>query len=274
VAPAGLHPRPEEFVRLPVALVDAMLGLVSQLAGQRDELVRLAPARSGGALATVVGKLDAIATELQQTVAHARCQPAGTLFGRYPRIVYELGRKLGKEIHLETSGDDVEVARTVIEGLADPLAHLIRNSADHGIEPPDERLRLGKPANGVVRLHAESGAGGLRLEVRDDGRGLEVGRIATKALEKGLITAAQTETMTPDEIRRLIFAPGFSTATEITDISGRGYGMDVVRTNIEQLGGQVDLESEPGRGTVVIIRIPAHGALAKAESPGHSAEAA
>jgi len=274
VEPVAPRPKAEEVVRLPATLVDALLGLVHQLALQRDELVRLAPAQAGGPLAGAVERLAAITSELQQTVAHAHCQPASTLFGRYHRVLYELGQRLGKEIQLETSGDEVEVARTIIEGLADPLAHLIRNSADHGIEPPVERIRVGKPVTGVVRLHAEPYPGGIRLEVRDDGRGLDAVRIAAKAVEKGLLTPEQATAMPTAEMRRLIFAPGFSTAAEVTDISGRGYGMDVVKTNIEQLGGQVELESEPGRGTTITIRIPSHAAPSKTEAPGRSAEAA
>jgi two-component system chemotaxis sensor kinase CheA len=267
--------KPEEMVRVPVSLLEALSDLVGDLARGRDELVRFAGcADTGGELGAIVGKLDTITTGLQTTVAHVRCQPLSTLFGRYLRVVFELGQKLGKEIRLETVGDEIEVARPLLEGLADPLAHLIRNSADHGIESPSERQKLGKPAGAVIQLRATQDAGFVRIEIRDDGRGMDTRRIAGKAVEKGLISPAEAAAMTPAEIRRLIFAPGFSTATEITDISGRGYGMDVVKTNVGRLGGEVEVESEPGQGTAIIIRIPAQLAALRPEAPGHSAQAA
>jgi two-component system chemotaxis sensor kinase CheA len=267
--------KPEEIVRIPVSLIEALSNLVGDLTRGRDELVRLTggkPAYAG--LGAAIENLDAIATGLQTTVAHVRCQPIGTLFGRYPRVVFELGQKLGKEIRLETAGDEIEVSRPLIEGLADPLAHLIRNSADHGIELPAERQTRGKPVGGTIQLRASADAGFVRIEIRDDGRGMDLGRIAGKAGEKGLISPAEATAMTPAEIRRLIFAPGFSTATEITDISGRGYGMDVVKTNVGRLGGEVDVESEPGLGTAIIIRLPAQRPTAKPVAPGHPAAAA
>ena len=254
---AAPHPRLEESVRLPVRLLDELTQLVGELVRGRDQLVRLAGESGAPAdLAGAVRNVATLATDLEQALSCARCQPVGTLFGRFPRLVHDLGRKLGKEMRLETSGDDLPLDRALLAGLTDPLTHLIRNSADHGIEPPAERRRLGKPDAGVVRLCATQADGAALVEIRDDGRGLDLARIAAKAVERQLLTAAQAGALAPAEIRRLIFAPGLSTAAEVSDVSGRGVGMDVVKTDIENLGGQVEVDSEPGQGTVVTIRLP------------------
>ncbi len=251
------HPRPDETVRLPTRLLDELTQLVGELAQGRDHLLLLAAEPGTPAeLNAAVQSLATVATGLQHALTRARCQPVGDLFGRFPRLLHDLGRKLGKDIRLETSGDDLPLDRALLAGLTDPLTHLIRNSADHGIESPAERRRLGKPAVGVVCLRATLEDGTLEVEVRDDGRGLDLARITAKAIERELVSPHQAAGLSPAEVRQLIFAPGLSTAPEVSDVSGRGVGMDVVKTDIGQLGGQINLDSAPGEGTVVTIRLP------------------
>lgn len=253
--------KPEETIRISVNLLDSLMNLAGEMVLGRNQLVRLLgqgtkATKLPEGLDTVVQSINTVTSELQRTVMRARLQAVGGLFGRFHRVLRDLGPKLGKEFHLETVGDDVELDRTILEGLSDPMTHLVRNAADHGIEPTEERRRLGKPTMGQIRLSAAHLAGHVQIEVRDDGRGLDPDRLRSKAVEKGVITADQAARMTPAEARALIFAPGFSTAAQVTDISGRGVGMDVVKSNIERLGGRVDLASSFGQGTTVIIRLP------------------
>ena len=259
-APAA-RSRAEETVRISVSTLDALMNLAGEMVLGRNQLLRLSaggrdtgPAPDG--LAAVVQGISGVTSDLQRTVMRARLQPVGGLFGKFTRVVRDLAQKLGKEFHLETIGDDVELDRALIEGLSDPLTHLVRNAADHGVEPPDERRRLGKPAAGRLRISAAHLAGRVQIEVRDDGRGLDPARLKTKAVEKGLLTAEQASRLADPEAWQLIFAPGFSTAAVVSDVSGRGVGMDVVKTNIERLGGRVELQSVLGQGTAVIIRLP------------------
>jgi two-component system chemotaxis sensor kinase CheA len=253
----------EETVRISVSLLDALMNLAGEMVLGRNQLLRIAAPTRGGAvtpgqegLAGIVQGISGVTTDLQRTIMRARLQPVGGLFGRFNRIVRDLGQKLGKEIELETVGNDVELDRALIEGLSDPLTHLIRNCADHGIEPAAERLRLGKPAAGKVRISAAHLAGRVQIEVRDDGRGLNPDLLKAKAVEKGVLAADQAARMTVSEAWQLIFAPGFSTAAVVSDVSGRGVGMDVVKTNIERLGGRVEIDSVVGHGTALIIRLP------------------
>jgi two-component system chemotaxis sensor kinase CheA len=260
-SPAAPRARAEETVRISVATLDALMNLAGEMVLGRNQLLRFAtggrgqgPAAEG--LASVVQGISGVTSDLQRTVMRARLQPVGGLFGKFTRVVRDLGQKLSKEIHLEIIGDEVELDRALIEGLSDPLTHLVRNSADHGIEPPEERRRLGKPAAGRLRISAAHLAGRVQIEVRDDGRGLDPARLKAKAVEKGLLTAEQAARLADPEAWQLIFAPGFSTAAVLSDVSGRGVGMDVVKTNIERLGGRVELQSVLGQGTGVIIRLP------------------
>jgi two-component system chemotaxis sensor kinase CheA len=253
----------EDTVRISVSLLDALMNLAGEMVLGRNQLLRIAAPGRGGAvtpgqegLAGIVQGISGVTTDLQRTIMRARLQPVGGLFGRFNRIVRDLGQKLGKEIQLETVGNDVELDRALIEGLSDPLTHLIRNCADHGIEPPAERLRAGKPAAGQVRISAAHLAGRVQIEVRDDGRGLNPDLLKAKAVEKGLLAADQAAKLTVAEAWQLIFAPGFSTAAVVSDVSGRGVGMDVVKTNIERLGGRVEIDSVVGHGTALIIRLP------------------
>ena len=256
--------KPDETVRISVSLLDALMNLAGEMVLGRNQLLRVAESRREGAgappehegLGGIIQGISAVTSDLQRTIMRARLQPVGGLLGRFHRVLRDLGQKLGKEIQLETVGDDVELDRALIEGLSDPLTHLVRNAADHGLEPREERLRVGKPPAGRVRISAAHLAGRVQIEVRDDGRGLDPVRLKAKAVEKGLITADQAERLGEAEAWQLIFAPGFSTAAVVSDVSGRGVGMDVVKTNIERLGGRVEIESVVGRGTAIIIRLP------------------
>ncbi|MCS6248741.1 MAG: hybrid sensor histidine kinase/response regulator, partial [Opitutus sp.] len=266
-APAhGAKPKTEDTVRISVALLDGLMNLAGEMVLGRNQLLRIAaPSRENASatsapsidgLASVVQGISGVTTDLQRTIMRARLQPVGGLFGKFNRIIRDLGQKLGKEIQLETVGDDVELDRALIEGLSDPLTHLIRNSADHGIELPAARVAAGKTAAGHVRISAAHLAGRVQIEVRDDGHGLNPEKLKAKAIEKGVITTEQAAKMTESEAWQLIFAPGFSTAAVVSDVSGRGVGMDVVKTNIEKLGGRVEIHSVLGQGTAIIIRLP------------------
>jgi two-component system chemotaxis sensor kinase CheA len=266
-APAhGTKPKTEDTVRISVSLLDGLMNLAGEMVLGRNQLLRIAaPSRENASatsassidgLASIVQGISGVTTDLQRTIMRARLQPVGGLFGKFNRIIRDLGQKLGKEILLETVGDDVELDRALIEGLSDPLTHLIRNSADHGIELPAARVAAGKTAAGHVRISAAHLAGRVQIEVRDDGNGLNPEKLKSKAIEKGVITPEQASKMSESEAWQLIFAPGFSTAAVVSDVSGRGVGMDVVKTNIEKLGGRVEIHSVLGQGTAIIIRLP------------------
>lgn len=183
-----------------------------------------------------------------------RMVPISFSFSRFPRLVHDLSSKLNKKIELKMSGENTEVDKTVIEKIGDPLVHLVRNSLDHGIEKPEERLAAGKPETGIVRLSASHRGGNIVIEIRDDGRGLPRDKILKKAVERGLVKA--DDNLSDKDIYDLIFQPGFSTAEQVSDVSGRGVGMDVVRRNINELGGAIEIESTPGKGSAIIIRLP------------------
>ncbi len=207
-------------------------------------------------LNSVVQDMDLVTSELQNGVMSTRMQPVGSVFSKFPRVIRDMNRKLGKQIDLEIRGERVELDKSIIEALGDPLTHLIRNSADHGVEPPEVRRAAGKPANGTLHLSARHEGGQVFVEIADDGAGIDPERVVAKAIERGLITPQAAADMSTREILRLIFAPGFSMAREVSDISGRGVGMDVVRSNIERIGGSVDIESVVGQGTRIILRLP------------------
>ena len=183
-------------------------------------------------------------------------QPLAKLFDRYPRVIRDMARKTDKKLHLEIIGKETEVDKTVLENLSDPLVHILRNSADHGVEAPDQRVAAGKPETGVIRLSAEHQGSHVRVEITDDGKGLDRDVIGSKAVEKGLVTDDQLTSMNDDDIFGFIFAAGFSTAAQVTDLSGRGVGMDVVRTNIQKLNGTINVCSSKGEGTTIEILIP------------------
>jgi two-component system chemotaxis sensor kinase CheA len=201
-------------------------------------------------------RLNLIASELQEGVMKTRMQPIDHIWSKLPRVVRDLGMQLKKSIRLEMEGRETELDKTLLEAVKDPLTHLVRNSVDHGIEAPDARKAAGKPVEGVLTLRARHESGQVVVEVADDGAGIDPVKLGNKAVERGLITAAALDRMSPADILQLIFLPGFSTAAAVTNVSGRGVGMDVVKTNIEAIGGTIEVESEAGRGTVCRLRIP------------------
>jgi len=200
--------------------------------------------------------MNLIATELQEEVMKTRMQPIGNIWHKFPRTVRDLAHSCGKEVRLEMEGQGTELDRTIIEAIKDPLTHLVRNSMDHGIETPEARKKAGKEPTGCLKLRAFHEGGQVNIEISDDGAGLNRERILKRAVERGLIPSPQAERMPDREIFNLIFLPGFSTVEEVTNVSGRGVGMDVVKTNVEKIGGTVDVQSTPGRGTTVRVKIP------------------
>jgi two-component system chemotaxis sensor kinase CheA len=205
-------------------------------------------------LTETVAAMERHTRDLQERVMAVRMQPIKTVFSRFHRLVRDLAETLGKQIRLEVSGEETELDKTVIDRIGDPLTHLVRNSVDHGVELPDIRRAAGKPDQGLVRLHAFHQGGSIYIDVEDDGRGLDKARIQKKALENGLIKDG--EVLTDEQLYALIFRPGFSTAERVTDVSGRGVGMDVVQRNISALGGQVTITSKPNVGTKFTIKLP------------------
>ena len=246
-------------IRVSVEKVDQLINLVGELVITQSmlALTEQSPLNDGSAeaerLLERLQQLERNTRELQETVMSIRMLPVSAVFNRFPRLVRDLAGKLDKHIELRTFGESTELDRGVIEKITDPLTHLIRNSVDHGIELPDERVAAGKPAKGVLTLSAYHQGGSVVIKIQDDGKGFDRDRILAKARERSI---PLSDTPTDQEIWNLIFAPGFSTADAVTDVSGRGVGMDVVRRNIENLGGRVDLQSAPGVGTTITIRLP------------------
>ncbi|NJD69381.1 MAG: chemotaxis protein CheA [Candidatus Methylomirabilota bacterium] len=251
------HKQDSSTIRVSTEKVDKLINLVGELVITQSiinqNVAALGPARAG-LLEGVVGQMDRNLRELQERVMAVRMLPIGTVFRRFPRVVRDLAKECGKTIVLQIHGEETELDKTVIERISDPMTHLIRNAVDHGIEPPDRRLALGKPAEGRIQLDAYHQGGSIFIEVADDGRGLDRSRILRKATEQGLISG--DESLTDDQVYRLIFQPGFSTAERVTDVSGRGVGMDVVIRNIEGLGGSIVIATEAGRGTRFTIKLP------------------
>lgn len=256
--PAARRTTPEASIRVGVRVLDRLMNLAGELVLSRNQLLRtIGNSRTRtAALDSIAAGLDQVTTELQETIMQTRMQPIGNVFGKFPRVIRDLSSQLGKQVRLDMEGNEVEVDKTIVEAIADPLTHLIRNSADHGIERPDVRRAAGKAEEGTVRLRASHQAGKVVIEIIDDGAGMDPAVLRQKAVDKGLITAEQAETMSNRESLSLIFAPGFSTAAAITDVSGRGVGMDVVRTNIEKLGGAVEIDSVHRKGTTIRITLP------------------
>ncbi len=255
-APALPH-RPADAadsIRIPIGLVDRLMTLTGELVLVRISCLCLHAAEPG--LRPVVRRLDAVTGELQEVVLRTRMQPVGNLFGRFTRMVRDLAKQLGKQIELELSGAEVELDKTILESMSDPLTHLVRNCCDHGVELPAERELAGKPSAGCVSLNARHLGGQIYIEVRDDGRGLDPEKIRSKALQQGLRTKEDLARLSLRDLLALILLPGFSTAGAVTDVSGRGVGMDVVKTNLDRLGGVLEIESEPGRGTTFTLRLP------------------
>jgi len=254
----------ENTIRVDTSRLDQVLNLSGEIGLTKNRLTSLRADIIAGrndsetlhALDQAVSQLDLLVSDLQNAVMKTRMQPIGRLFQKYPRIARDLARQLGKDVELVLAGEETEVDKTMIEDLADPLIHLIRNAVDHGVEDADERALTGKPAKSVVRLEARQEGDHIVLIVADDGRGMSAERIRAKAVEKGLITEEEANTLDERQSFNLILLPGFSTKNQVSDVSGRGVGMDVVKTNIQKLNGSVDIRSEPGKGSVFIISLP------------------
>ncbi len=248
----------EEKIRVGVNFLNDLVNLAGELVLGRNQLLQIALPliKDRPGLNPVVQHVSRITTEMQEKIMQMRMQPVSVLFGKFHRVVRDLAKKLNKEIDLKTSGEEVELDKTIIEALSDPLTHLIRNCVDHAIEFPEEREKAGKPRRGTIELKAYHEAGQVHLEVVDNGAGIDACSVGRKAVEKGVITDEQVESMTEKEMLRLIFKPGFSTAKEVSDVSGRGVGMDVVITNIAHLGGTVDIDTSFGKGTSMKLVLP------------------
>ncbi len=253
----------EKVLRIDVKKIEDLMNLVGELVLERNRLLRVFQkvqeeytSKTIDELETVMSSLDRIVGDLQLAVMKTRMQPVKRLFQKFPRVVRDLARMLGKEVELVLEGEEAEMDKTVLEKLEEPLIHLIRNAVDHGIEPPEERERLGKPRKGIVKLSAYYHGDRIFLEVQDDGRGIDLDKVKEKALERGLITPDRAEKMTEKDILFLIFHPGFSTAEEVSQVSGRGVGMDVVMNAVTSFRGTIDIETERGRGTRIILSFP------------------
>ena len=230
--------------------------MVSELVLTRNQLLEISRRNEDTEFKVPLQRLSNVTAELQEGVMKTRMQPIGNAWQKLPRIVRDLSGELGKQIELEMHGADTELDRQVLDLIKDPLTHMVRNSADHGLETPAERLASGKGEQGTIRLSAYHEGGHIIICIADNGRGLNTERIKAKALQNGLVSEAELEKMTEAQIHKFIFAPGFSTAAAVTSVSGRGVGMDVVRTNIDQIGGTIDIKSVAGEGSSVTIKIP------------------
>jgi len=246
----------DSTIRVDVGLLDKVMNLVGELVLARNQVLQFASRMKDTGLVAVSQRLNLITTELQEGVMKTRMQPIGNIWGQFPRTVRDVAHGCGKEVGIEMEGKETELDKTIIEAIKDPLTHLVRNSVDHGIELPDGRVKAGKARIGRLILRAFHEGGQVNIEISDDGAGLDVDRIRKKALERGVITADQAAHMAEREIFNLIFLPGFSTAEKVTNVSGRGVGMDVVKTNVEKIGGTVDVQSTRGQGTTVRVKIP------------------
>ena len=243
-------------IRVHVGLLDKLMNLVGEMVLARNQVLQYARSSDNNEFLSLTQRLDLVTSELQDNVMRTRMQPVGAVFGKFNRVVRDLSRELGKNIELIVEGAETELDKSLIEAIKDPLTHIVRNSCDHGIEPLDERIKKGKTATGVITLKAFQEGGHVIIEIRDNGRGLDPKRILTKALEKRIISSEKAESLSVLEIQQLIFAPGFSTVDHVSSVSGRGVGMDVVRTNIEKVGGLIDLSSQVGEGTKIKLLIP------------------
>jgi len=243
-------------LRVDVNLLDKLMNLVGELVLARNQVLQFTAGQQDATFLSTAQRLNLITTELQEGVMKTRMQPIGNLWNRLPRVVRDLAVGLGKKVRVEMDGSETELDKTILEAIKDPLTHIVRNAVDHGIEMPGERVQAGKSEEGALRLHAYHEGGQVNIEISDDGSGINLSRLKQKALEKGLITGEAAAHMPERELLNLIFLPGFSTAQNVTNISGRGVGMDVVKTNIEKIGGVVDLHSDAGQGTTIKIKIP------------------
>ena len=251
-------------IRIDQNKLDRLMRVVGELLVARGAFPLLVQKLNDGASGSAVAKdlkeagsnISRIADELQTSVMSIRMLPVKTVFQRFPRLVRDLARSLGKEVRLVIEGEGIELDKTILEQIGDPLVHVIRNAVDHGLEPPEERRAKGKDATGQLTLRAFHEAGGVVIEVTDDGRGLDADALKRKAVEKGLLTPEAAAAMSEEAAFQLVFLPGLTTAAKVTDVSGRGVGMDVVRSNVRNLQGTIEIRSKVGRGTTFLIKLP------------------
>lgn len=258
LAPAAEKPasEAETTVRVDTARLDEIMNMVGELVLVRNRLVRLGLNSGDEAMSKAVSNLDVVTADLQTAVMKTRMQPIKKVFGRFPRLVRDLARQLKKEINLELVGEETDLDKNLVEALADPLVHLVRNAVDHGVEMPEEREAAGKARTGRVVLSAEQEGDHILLSISDDGKGMDPNILRAKAVEKGLMDKDAADRLSESDCYNLIFAPGFSTKTEISDVSGRGVGMDVVKTKISQLNGSINIFSAKGQGSKIVIKVP------------------
>lgn len=259
-------------LRVGVQVLDQLMNLVGELALSRNQLLQLTGSHEDSEFGKPVQQLNRVTTDLLEAVMKTRMQPIANSWTKLPRIIRDLAQASGKQISLECYGAETELDRQILQAIQDPLTHMIRNSADHGIELPQVRIASGKPAGGVIRLSARHEGGHVVIELADDGAGIDPQKIKRKAVERGLVRADIAESLADHQLLRFIFEPGFSTAEKITNVSGRGVGMDVVRSNIEAIGGTVDLSSVPGHGTTIRVKIPLTLAIIQALLVGTAGE--
>jgi two-component system, chemotaxis family, sensor kinase CheA len=250
------HSVSESNIRVDIALIDRLMNLVGELVLARNQIIQDAAASENAATSMSSQRLNHITTELQESVMKTRMQPIGNVWAKLPRVVRDVSSEMGKKVRFEMEGNETELDRTIIEAIKDPLTHIVRNSIDHGIERPEQRILAGKPEEGILRMRAFHEGGQVNIEITDDGAGINLNRVRQKAMDRNLLSAEQNARLTDREAVNLIFLPALSTAEKITSVSGRGVGMDVVKTNIEKIGGSVDLHTELGKGTTLRIKIP------------------
>ena len=244
----------DRTLRIDVDVLNRMMNLVGELVLTRNQMLQ--SDRSAANFPELARRLDSVTADLRETVMQARMQPVGNLFGKFPRMVRDLARTCGREVRIEFTGQETGLDKSLLEAIKDPLTHAVRNAVDHGIEAAADRVLAGKPAEGCVRLKAFHQSGSVVIEVSDDGAGIPMERVLRKAIERNLVTEEQAAGMSEREALQLIFLPGFSTAAAVTTVSGRGVGMDVVRANVEKVGGSVEVESRRGGGTTLRLRVP------------------
>jgi two-component system chemotaxis sensor kinase CheA len=252
----GRRSAADSTIRVDVGLLDTLMNLVGELVLTRNQIVQRAATRQDPDLLRTSHRLNVIAGELQEGVMRTRMQPIDTVWSKLPRVVRDLAVQLGKQVHVRMEGRDTELDRTILESVKDPLTHLVRNCVDHGIETPDVRAAVGKPVEGTLTLRAFHEGGQVNIEICDDGAGIDPARLRERAITRGLLTAEKAARLSDREALNLVFTPGFSTAETVTNVSGRGVGMDVVKTNIEKISGLVDVQSVVGQGTTIRIKIP------------------
>ena len=250
------HSAVDSNIRVDVGLLDKLMNMVGELVLTRNQILQCPIIQEDASLQTSSQRLSLITSELQEGIMKTRMQPIGNIFGKFPRVVRDLALNCGKQIRIEMAGKETELDKTLIEAIKDPLTHLVRNSVDHGIEAPEVRQANGKSPEGILLLRAYHEGGQVNIEITDDGGGINTQRVADTAIKRGVVAQEQIAKMSERELLNLIFMPGFSTAEKVTNVSGRGVGMDVVKTNIEKIGGTIDIQTKLGKGTTFKLKVP------------------